>query len=170
VRDDDEILREYEAELSDLQADAPRRRHSNRGFWMVTVALVLACVLMLIAIFANRSIGDDIGTAQHYLRVAQAGAERVFAETGSYENADAPGLTQGRSDGGELTYLDGETAASQEASVSVTSTASMWAAAVQIRPGACFYLRLDAGATDPLYGVGTECTGTQALTSKDAQW
>ena len=170
MRDDDEILQEYEREFGGDPGDARPRRRSNRGFWMVTVALLLACVLMLIAIFANRSIGDDIGTAQHYLRAAQAAAARVFTETGSFEGADAAGLTQSRYDGGELTYVDGDTAATQDATVSVTASGSTWAAAVQVRPGACFYLRLDAGASDPLYGVGTECTGAQALTSKDAQW
>jgi hypothetical protein len=170
VRDDDEILREYEREFDeDETSDARPPRRSGRGFWMVTVALLLACVLMLIAIFANRSIGDDIGTAQHYLRVAQAGAQRVLAETGSFEGADAQGLTDARYDGGELRYVASDTAA-QDGSVSVTASASTWAAAVQIRPGACFYLRLDAGVADPRYGVGTECTGTQALSSKDAQW
>ena len=170
MRDDDEILRDYEREFedSDVTDERPPRR-AGRGFWMVTVSLLLACVLMLIAIFANRSIGDDIGTAQHYLRVAQAGAERVFTETGSFQGADAPGLAEARYDGGEVRYVDADTAA-EDGSVSVTASASTWAAAVQVRPGACFYLRLDAGAADPLYGVGTECTGTQALSSNDAQW
>jgi hypothetical protein len=170
VRDDDEILQEYEREFEEdgPALERPSRR-SGRGFWMVTVSLLLACVLMLIAIFANRSIGDDIGTAQHYLRVAQAGAQRVLAETGSFDGADAQGLADARYDGGELRYVDAATAA-EDGSVSVTASASTWAAAVQIRPGACFYLRLDAGASDPLYGVGTECTGLRALDSKDAQW
>lgn len=170
MRDDDEILREYEREFDGAApADERPSRRTGRGFWMVTVSLLLACVLMLLAIFANRSIGDDIGTAQHYLRVAQAGAQRVFAETGSFEGADAQGLAEARSDGGELRYVEADSAA-EDGTVSVTASASTWAAAVQVRPGACFYLRLDAGATDPLYGVGTECTGTQALSSKDAQW
>lgn len=170
VPDDDEILQDYELEFDgDLGGAEPFAR-KGRGFWLVTVSLLLACVLMLIAIFANRSIGDDIGTAQHALRVAQAGAERVFAETGSYEGADAAGLTEGGYDGGELSYLEGDRAATQVRGVSVTASPSVWAAAVQVRPGACFYLKLSAGVTEPLYGVGTECTGTEALSSKDGQW
>jgi hypothetical protein len=170
VPDDDDILQAYEYEFDEgVNPEGPVAR-SNRGFWLVTGSLLLACVLLLLEIFANRSIGDDIGTAQHDLRVAQAGAERVFTETGSYEGADANGLTQGRYDGGELIYVEGDKAASRVRSVSVTASASVWAAAVEVRPGTCFYLRLNAGATDPLYGVGTECTGTQALSSKDGQW
>jgi hypothetical protein len=170
VPDDDDILQDYEIELSDDLNGTGRTAHSSRGFWLVTGSLILVCVLMLVAIFANRSIGNDIGTAQHDLRVAQAAAERVYAETGSFEGADAPGLTEARYDGGELSYVEGDTAAVGARSVSVTGSASAWSAAVQVRPGACFYLRLNSGSTDPLYGVGTECTGSQALSSKDGQW
>ena len=170
MHDDDEILRAHEAEFDgDVSHWEPIAR-SSRGFWLVTGSLIMACLLLLVGIFLNRSIGDDIGTAQHDLRVAQAGAQRVYSETGSFQGADATGLTQGRYDGGELSYVEGDAAASKVSSVSVTATASVWAAAVQIRPGACFYLRLNAGATDPLYGVGTDCTGEQALASKDGQW
>ena len=170
MHDDDDILQAHEAEFDDAVSDGEAPARSSRGFWLVTGSLLLACVLLLLEIFANRSIGNDIGTAQHELRVAQAGAERVYTETGSFEGADAAGLTQGRYDGGELSYVDGNTAATRVRAVSITATASVWAAAVQIKPGACFYLRLNAGAADPLYGVGTDCTGTQALSSKDGQW
>ena len=170
MHDDDEILQAHEAEFDGDVSDGEPIARSNRGFWLVTGSLLLACVLLLLEIFANRSIGDDIGTAQHDLRVAQAGAQRVFTETGSFAGADAAGLTQGRYDDGELSYIEGDTAATRLRTMSVTATASTWAAAVQIRPGACFYLRLNAGATDPLYGVGTDCTGVLALASKDGQW
>ncbi len=52
-------------------------------------SLGLACVLLLVEIFANRPIANDIGSAQHALRVAESGAARVYAETGSYLGADA---------------------------------------------------------------------------------
>jgi hypothetical protein len=170
VHDDDDILEAHgSAFYGDVTEGEPITR-SNRGFWLVTGALLLASLLTLLAIFANRSIGNDIGTAQHHLRVAQAAAQRVFTETGSFVGADAAGLTQGRYDRGELIYIEGDTAATRLRAVSVTASASVWAAAVQVRPGACFYLRLNAGAEDPLYGVGTECTGALALSSKDGQW
>ncbi len=53
--------------------------------------------------------------------------------------------------------------------VSVSASDTVWAAAVQVRPGACFYIRLGAGA-DPRYGAGTECTGDVALLARDPRW
>jgi hypothetical protein len=166
MRDDDEILDAYEHELSADEVPRPRR---NRGFMLVAGTLALACVFLLAEILANRSIGDDIGTAQHDLRVAQAGAEQVFAQRGSFATADAEGLTESHMDGGELRYVGADTQPNANGTVSVYANGVTWAAAVQIRPGACFYLKLTAGQ-DPLYGVGTTCTATQALTSKDDRW
>jgi hypothetical protein len=170
VHDDDDILQAHEAEFDDALNRGEPVARSNRGFWLVTGSISLVCVLMVVAIFANRSLGNDIGTAQHDIAVAQAGAMRVYTETGSFQGADASGLTQGRYDDGELTYVAGDVAATAVRTVSVTATASMWAVAVQIRSGACFYLRLNAGATDPLYGEGTRCTGEQAVSAKDGEW
>ena len=167
MRDDDEILEDYERELAEEPEPAPRRK---RGFTLVAGTLALACVFLLVEIFANRSIADDIGTAQHDLRVAQAGAERVDAETGTFDGASADGLTAARYDGGELRYVGSDTASAGLGNVSVYAEGVTWAAAVQIRPGACFYLRLDAGHEDPAYGVGTVCTARQALGSKDDKW
>ncbi len=53
--------------------------------------------------------------------------------------------------------------------VSVSSSDTVWAAAVQARPGACFYIRLGVGA-DPRYGAGTDCTGEAALLAADPRW
>lgn len=164
--DDDELIDAYEAELA---APAPRRG-SGRGFWLVVGSLGLACVLLLVEIFANRPIANDIGRAQHALRVAESGAARVYTETGSYAGADAAGLTASRFDGGELTYVDAGTSSSGTSSVSIGITDGQWTAAVQVRPGACFYLRLIPGAPDPKYGVGTECTAIQARGSSDDRW
>jgi hypothetical protein len=124
--------------------------------------------VVLVEIFANRPIANDIGHAQHDLRVAQAGAERSFRQTGSYAGANAVGLEQ--SSDGELEYVGPDEASDGLGSVSVLATSEVWAAAVQIRPGACFYLKLVAGAADPRYGVGTECTATNALGAGDDRW
>ena len=53
--------------------------------------------------------------------------------------------------------------------VSVATAGSAWGAAVQARPGACFYLHL-TGTDTVLYGVGTVCTGQEALQASDTQW
>jgi hypothetical protein len=163
---DDELIDAYERELS----ASPPRRGSGRGFWLVVGSIGLACVLLLVEIFANRPIANDIGRAQHALRVAESGATQVFTETGSYQGADAAGLTGARYDGGELSYVPADQASSGTDSVSVGLWQGQWTAAVQVRPGACFYLRLMPGQTDPKYGVGTECTAIQARGSNDGRW
>jgi hypothetical protein len=163
---DDELIEAYEQELS----GPPPRRGSGRGFWLVVGSITLACVLLLVEIFANRPIANDIGRAQHALRVAESGAARVYAETGSYEGADAAGLTDARFDGGELSYVEADRPSSGTESVSVGVTSGEWTAAVQVRPDACFYLRLIPGQVDPKYGVGTVCTAIAARTSNDDRW
>jgi hypothetical protein len=162
MRDDDEILESYEREMADVSA--PRR--ANRGFWLVAGTMALACILLLVEIFANRGVKDTIAHAQSSLRVAQSVAERVHAETGSYRGANAddlhtePSLSFGGQDD-PSTGLD---------DVSVASSDLVWAAAVQARPGACFYLRLDAEG-QVFYGSGTLCTGAEALTrAVESRW
>lgn len=165
MQDDDEILEAYERELN-LDEPAPPRR--KRGFPVVIGVLGLSCVFLLVEIFANRSIPNDIGKAQHDLRVGQAAAAQIRAEAGSYAAADADALDGGASDG--IDYVGPDQPSQRLGQVSVFANGVTWAAAVQVRPGACFYLKLTAGETDPLYGVGTECTARRALTSKDDRW
>jgi hypothetical protein len=164
--DDDELIKAYESEFAD---QAPLRR-SNRGFWLVLGTLLVASIVMLVEIFANRPIANTIGHAQHTLRVAQAGAEQRFAETGTFTGADAAGLAAsgiGATDG--LTFVPAGEPSSGLDSVSVYASGTEWAAAVEATPGACFYLRLRAGE-DELYGVGTVCTGDQAREATDPRW
>src|SRR5438309_7945774 len=82
--------------------DAGVARRSNRGFWIVLGTIALACVVLLAEIFANRPIGNAIGTAEHDLRVAQAAAETEGAQTGTFLGADAAGLNVQHLDGGRL--------------------------------------------------------------------
>ena len=125
---------------------------------------------MLVEIFANRPIANTIGHAQHTLRVAQAGAEQRFAETGTFTEADAAGLTaSGIGDTDGLTFVPADEASSGLDSVSIFASDTEWAAAVEATPGACFYLRLRAGE-DELYGVGTVCTAEQARQATDPRW
>lgn len=165
MQDDDEILEAYEQELGGT--NGPGRK---RGFPVVIGVLGLSCVFLLVEIFANRSIPNDIGTAQHDLRVAQAAATRVFAGTGSYATADSDGLNATVGDVEGIDYVAADEPSGSLRQVSVYTNGVTWSAAVQVRPGACFYLKLTAGETDPLYGSGTECTARQALTSKDDRW
>ena len=68
-----------------------------------------------------------------------------------------------------LLWVAGTDASSGLDQVSVAADATGWGAAVQAKPGACFYLHLtDAGAV--FYGVGSVCTGQEALQATDPRW
>jgi hypothetical protein len=161
MHDDDEILDAYEHEFD---VEPPRR--ANRGFWLVAGTMLFACVFLLVEIFANRGIKDTIAHAQHSLREAQSLAETVRAETGTFEDAGAGGLAGRQSD---LTYLGTDDGSSGLDELSVYASATGWAAAVQARPGACFYLRLTSEG-EAFYGVGTICTARAALAAQESRW
>jgi hypothetical protein len=163
VPEDDDILNAYERELGDVR---PPVRRSNRGFWIVATTIGLACVLLVGEIFANKPIGDAIGHAEHSLRIAQGGAERIQAQTGTFEDADVAGLA---ATGSSLTFRTADEASTGLDDVSVIASGTEWAGAVQARPGACFYIRLVAGE-DPRYGSGTTCTARAALAANDSNW
>ena len=158
---DDEIIRAYDDELG--PEPMPR---SNRRFWLVAGALALGGIVLIVEIFANRNLANTIGHAQHTLRQAQAGAELIRSRTGSYEEANADELAQ---DLPELAFRDAGDGSSGLDVVSVSASETTWAAAVQARPGACFYIRMDIGS-DPSYGSGSDCTGEAALSASDTRW
>jgi len=143
---------------------APRAR-TNRGFWMVAGTMALASIVVVVAIVANLGVKDTIAHAQHSLLLVQSAAQSIRTETGNYERAGASGLA----------LADIETVGADEAStgldqVSIYADTSTWAAAVEARPGACFYLRLDSSG-DPSYGSGTVCTGREAeRLATDSDW
>jgi hypothetical protein len=161
VAADDEIIRAYDDELG----PEPRPR-SNRRFWLIAGAMALGGIVLVVEIFANRNIADTIGHAQHTLRQAQSGAELIRSRTGSYEEASAEELEL---DLPQLVFREAEDASFGLDVVSVAASETTWAAAVQARPGACFYIRLDVGS-DPRYGSGSECTGEAALEAEDTRW
>jgi hypothetical protein len=158
---DDDLIRAYDEELG--PEPLPR---SNRGFWVVAGTLLLGSVFLLVQIFANRPLANSIGHAQDTLRRAQAAAEVVHGRTGSFEDADAIALEEDVTD---LSFRPVDEASVGLNDVSVAASDTVWAAAVQARPGACFYIRLGVGA-DPRYGAGTECTGEAALSAADPRW
>ena len=158
---DDEVIRAYEEEFG--PEPAPR---SNRGFWIVAGTLLVSGVFLIVEIFANRPLANTIGHAQSTLRRAEAAAKAVYDRTGSFQEADAGALGEDVTD---LSFRSGDGSSVGLDDVSVYAFDTVWAAAVQLRPGACFYIRLDAGA-DPRYGAGTECTGDVALLARDPRW
>jgi len=161
VRDDDELIAAYEADF-----DEPPRRRSNRGFWIVAGTLLVACVVLVVEIFANLGLKDTVAHAQFSLRQAQAAAEGVRVETGSFVAADASGLAARVP---ERTFVGPDQASAGLDDLSVWATERGWAAAVSARPGACFYLRLDSSGEES-FGAGTTCTGTAASEASDSRW
>ncbi|CAN5697178.1 hypothetical protein BH18ACT17_BH18ACT17_14510 [soil metagenome] len=175
MRDDDEIIEAYDEELgpepgATAGVGPELRPRSNRGFWIVLGAIVATSSIVVVEIFANRSIADTIGRAQHDLRVAEAEALSVIAETGAFDDADAAALSDASLDDGVLRVVGPDEVSSGLGEISVYADATTWSAAVSARPNACFYIKLVEGRTDPFYGVGTECTGRQALDSTDPRW
>jgi hypothetical protein len=158
---DDDLIRAYDDELG----PEPVQR-SNRGFWVIAGTMLVGGLFLLVEIFANRPLANSIGHAQDTLRRAQAAAEIVRNRTGSFEDADADAL---REDLPDLSFRLEDVASVGLDVVSVSASKTVWAAAVQARPGACFYIRLGVGA-DPRYGAGTDCTGAAALLASDPRW
>jgi hypothetical protein len=170
MRDDDEIIEAYEMEIGGASPAPADSRGSNRGFWLVLGAILAASAILMVEIFANRPIAEDIGRAQHDLRAAETEARSVLDATGTFEAADADALDAAGLDDGALNVVGPDEVSSGLGEVSVYADATTWAAAVSARPNACFYLKLVVGRDDPLYGVGTECTGREALDSRDPRW
>jgi hypothetical protein len=158
---DDDVIRAYEEEFG--PEPAPR---SNRGFWIIAGTLLVSGVFLIVEIFANRPLATSIGHAQSTLRKAQTAAELTHDRTGSFQDADAGALAEDITD---LTFRSGGESSVGLDDVSVSASDTEWAAAVQVRPGACFYIRLGTGA-DPRYGAGTECTGEVGLLANDPRW
>ena len=70
----------------------------------------------------------------------------------------------------ERDYVGPDEASSGPGSVSVYASANVWAAAVQARPQACFFIKQVIGE-DTAYGVATGgCTGRAALSASGDQW
>ncbi len=140
-------------------------RH-NRGFWLVAGSIGLACVFLVAAILYNAPMKETIGHAEDTLRVAQAAAQRIHDARGSFGSAGAAALA---AEDPSHSYRDGASASTGLDDVSIATGSESWAAAVQARPGACFYLHMtDAG--DVFYGVGTVCTGSVAMHATDPRW
>jgi hypothetical protein len=151
-------------ELTDDGAPQPRGR--GRSSWIVFAALGFACVFVVVEIFANLGIKDSIGHAEENLTIAQAAAGRVSAADGNLNGADH---TRMEAIEPSLQWIAGGDQATGLNEVSVATENGDWGAAVEARPGACFYLHL-TGDGGTFYGVGTSCTGQEALQATDSRW
>jgi hypothetical protein len=162
VTDDDDIIAAHEAEFA---ADGPVRR-SNRGFWLVLGTMLVACMFLVVEIFANRGMKDTVAHAQHSLRTTETAARALIEASGSPAAADAGSLAAREA---SLRFVGPSTASDDLDVVSVAAGPESWGAAVMARPEACFYLRIVDGTAT--YGTGTVCTGERALElATDTRW
>jgi hypothetical protein len=149
-----------------LRGPEPQVRPSNRGFWLVMVTLLTLCAVVFVAILGNRPLVSAIGRAESELRHARSLADQQFAEGGTYQDSDAVSLAR---IGEGVSYVPGDVESPGLGTVSVYATATVWAAAVQARPNACFYIARSAGG--PVrYGSGTTCTGEAAASAASDAW
>jgi len=153
-------------DLLDGDERYPAARPSNRRFWIVVVAFGTTCVVVLVALFANLPLVNSIARAQFELRHAESLAEERFGDSGSFSQADAESLA--RLDD-SLAYVEGDVESLHAGTVSVYATATVWAAAVQVRPDACFFIKRLAGRA-LRYGAGETCTGEAALAANQDSW
>jgi hypothetical protein len=162
VRDDDEILGAYEGEFDGLV-----HRRSNRGFWMVTITVALGAIVLLVEIFANRPLVNDISRTEHDLRAALAVAERAFAGGGTFAAADAAGLASlDRS----LRFVGSDEPSTGPGTVSVFASARVWAASVKARTGTCFYIKQVVGRDTAYLVDDGACTGREGLAADQDRW
>jgi hypothetical protein len=153
--------------LDEAAEDAPPpARFGGRRFWMVAGALLFAAVFVVVEIFANFGVKDTIAHAEHSLGLARAAAVLVRDSDGSFGDASDTRLATVEP---SLSWLPGDQPSAGLDQVSVATDGREWAAAVQARPGACFYLHLTDGCR-ALYGAGTVCTGQEALQASDSHW
>lgn len=163
---DDDALTGAEDPDGGLDGDEPLPR-SNRTFWMIATALALACILMVVAIFANRPLKESIAHTEFDLNGALAHAQRIQAASGTFAGADAASLGAGDD---ERQYVGPDEASGGPGTVSVYASTGVWAAAVSARPDACFFIKQVVGE-DTTYGVATgACTGRAALAATDDRW
>ena len=150
----------------DLDEVGPRR--SNRGFWIIATATAMVGVVMVVAIFANRPLKDTIAHTESDLNGALALAQRIRSSSGTFAGADAESLAAVDED--DRRYVGADEASGGPGTVSVYASANVWAAAVEARPDACFFIKQAIGE-DVAYGVATgTCTGRAALAARDDRW
>jgi hypothetical protein len=98
------------------------------------------------------------GEAEKASRIALDAARAAFLEHRSFLDA-GPAQLSALQPG--YTFVDGPSTTSRI--VSVASTVDTWAAAIQGPDGMCHWIRATS-AGDITRGIGSECTGTAALT------
>ena len=166
MTDDDDILDAYERELDGADLIRPRRA-SNRGFWMVATTIGLGAIVLMVEIFANRPMVNAISRTENDLKAALRGAERIYAEGGSFTPADARALGAADPD---RHFVAADQSADQPGDVSVYASGDTWAASSPTRSGTCFSIKQVVGQDTTYLVSDGDCTGMEALKADQSQW
>ena len=105
--------------------------------------MLVGRTFLIVEIFANRPLANSIGHAQDSLRRAQAAAGDRLRPHRFVPGGGCGSLEE---DVPDLTFPPGDEASIGLDVVSVSASDSGVGAAVQTRPGACFYVHLQVGA------------------------
>jgi type IV pilus assembly protein PilA len=162
--------------MLNLKRRIAEARKSDEGFTLIELAVVILIIgiLLLLAIpsfLGVRKKAND-KAAQSALRVFLTGAKATYGDSESYAAATAASLAadepgyEGRAAG---------TASTGPKTISVSTNATVWAAASLSKSNKCFYIA-DSVATGTSFGsvasdtTGTSCTGTLALAASGQTW
>ena len=143
---------------------------SNRGFWIVFIALAAGGIALVVLVIAFRPVARTgaVAFAQQNLRTAAAAAQRVADQDGSLALATALRM-RAEPDVSDLLFIDPDTSSNDSEIVSVLATSRSWTGATRADTGECFWVRVEAtGGT--VYGTGTNCSADEASTADPSAW
>lgn len=143
-------------------------RTSNRGFWIVTIPIGLACAILLALILLNRPVAERASevTARQNLRRAVDAALQIRTTEGTLAAATKLELKTIESD---LLFIDPDEASNDPGIISVFASGPVWAAANRADTGTCYWARIDHEGT-MAFGTGADCTGDAARAASDPSW
>jgi hypothetical protein len=143
---------------------------SNRGFWIVFLALGAAGIALVLLVIAFRPVARTgaVAFAQQNLRTAGDVAQRVADAEGSLETVTALRM-RAEPEVSDLLFIDPDTSSNEAEIVSVRATAAAWTGAVRADTGECFWMRVEATG-DLVFGVGTDCSAEEASEADPTSW
>lgn len=142
---------------------------SNRGFWKVIGAMGVGGIGLVVLVIAFRPVARTgaIAYAQSNLRAAAEAAERARDEAGSFAAATRERLaTDPALD--DLLLIDPDQSSNDPEIVSVLATDGVWTGSARAETGACFWIRVEDGAT--VVGTGTDCSAEEAALAEPGTW
>ncbi len=143
---------------------------SNRGFWIVFIALGVGGIALVVLVIAFRPVARTgaVAYAQSNLRTAAEAARHVADQDGSLGAATALRM-RSEPDVSDLLFIDPDTSSNDSEIVSVLATPDAWTGAARADTGQCFWVRVEAtGST--VFGTGTNCSADEAGAAAPGAW